>query len=92
MLHLVGPLLNRAPMVVGLPLQTGFAVSNNAFTIVPTNAGLNLSQVTLGPPSMVQEGDLVYFVANSARPRSLVLPQLVVYKRMPIDQFTPRAR
>lgn len=91
-MHLVGPLLNRVPLIVGFPLQTGLAASSNAFFIVPSPAGLQLSQVTLGTPSLVQPGDIAFMVADSARPRSLTLVQLVVYKGMPIDRFAPAPR
>lgn len=91
-MHLVGPLLNRVPLMVGFPLQTGLAASSNSFLILPSPAGIHLSQVTLGSPSLVQAGDIVYFVADSARPRSLTLVQLVVYKGMPLDQFAPAPR
>lgn len=84
--HLVGPIVNRFPLRIAIP------GTNNALTVLPGPGGLNLSQVTLGTPRMVQPGDIVYFVASSARPRSLILPQLVVYKQEPMDGIRPGPR
>jgi hypothetical protein len=79
-LHVVGPLINRVPPII---LTEG----NNRITVLPPPAGLRLTQITIGTISDVRPGDLVFFVAQSARPKSLILEQMIVYKRMPIDQF-----
>lgn len=79
-LHIVGPLVSRNPVMIAWE-------GNNALTIVGGPAGVTLSQITPGSIADVRPGDLVYFAAQDARPKSLVLEQLVVYKAMPIDQF-----
>ena len=82
----VGPIVNRLPLRVAIP------GTNNALTVLPGPGGLNLSQVTMGTPRMVQPGDIVYCVASSARPRSLILPQLIVYKQEPMGGTPPGPR
>jgi hypothetical protein len=79
-MHIVGPLVSKNPVMIGWE-------GNNALGIVGGPAGVSLSQITPGSIRDVRPGDLVYFAAVDARPKSLVLEQLVVYKAMPIDQF-----
>jgi hypothetical protein len=79
-MHIVGPLISKTPVMVAWE-------GNNAMTVIGGPAGVSLSQITPGNIRDVKPGDLVYFAAVDARPKSLVLEQLVVYKAMPIDQF-----
>ncbi len=79
-MHVVGPLMSRVPPVI---LTEG----NNRVQVVPPPAGLRLTLVTIGNLTDVKPGDLAFFVARDARPRSLILEELVIYKRMPIDQY-----
>ena len=79
-LHIVGPLASKNPVMIAWE-------GNNAMAVVGGPAGVSLSQITPGALTDVRPGDLVYFAAVDARPKSLVLEQLVVYKSMPIDQF-----
>lgn len=83
MIHVVGPLFSRVP----LRIQVNDGA--NVITVVAPPQGINMTQVTLGSPAFVRPGDQVYFAAVEARPKSLILDQLVVYKAMPIDQFAP---
>jgi hypothetical protein len=79
-MHIVGPLVRKAPVMIGWE-------GNNAMTVLAPPQGVSMSQITPGSAADIRPGDLVYFAAVDARPKSLVLEQLVVYKSMPIDQF-----
>lgn len=79
-MHIVGPLVSKAPVMVAWE-------GNNAMLVVGGPAGVSLSQITPGSINYVRPGDLAYFAAQDARPKSLVLEQLVIYKAMPLDQF-----
>lgn len=79
-MHVVGPLANRVPPVI-------ITEGNNRIQVVPPPAGLRLTLVTIGNLADVKPGDLAFFVARDARPKSLILEELVIFKTMPIDQF-----
>jgi hypothetical protein len=81
-LHVVGPLIGVNPVRVAIP-------GNNAVAIFPAVNGIYITQVTAGSPQYVRPGDLVYAVASTMTPRTVVLSQLVVYKSMSINQFIP---
>ena len=58
--------------------------------VVPAGGGgFTLSQITPGSMALVRPGDLAYFVPVEARWKSLILDQLVIYKKIPLDQFHP---
>jgi hypothetical protein len=80
--HVVGPILNRSPLQLGIG-------GNNAIAIFPADGGFQMSQITEGSPALLRPGDLVYFLASRATPQSLELQQLVVNKAMFIDQMQP---
>jgi len=80
--HVVGPILNRDPLVIATS-------GNDAVTVFPGNNGLTLTRVTLGSASLIQVGDLVWTVPADANPKTLALDRLVVYKSVPYDQFVP---
>jgi hypothetical protein len=80
--HAVGPLVSRDPMAIAV---TG----NDALVILPTGAGLTVTQVTPGSSSFARAGDLVYFVPTGFNPRSLLIGQLILYKGVPLEQFVP---
>lgn len=80
--HVVGPVVSRDP----LALAVG---GNDAVQVVPSAAGVILSQVTPGSTSFVQTGDVVWCSPVASTPRTLALGQLVVYKRIPASQFVP---
>jgi hypothetical protein len=82
-LHVVGPIVNVNP-VLSLGVGGGIAVS-----IIPSAGSLFITSITPGSASFVRKGDLVYFAPVEANPKSLVLSQLVVYKKIPQSQFTP---
>lgn len=80
--HVVGPIVSWIPLRIGLG-------GNNVMTVLPAASGVPMTQVTPGSIGLVKPGDLVYFAARQARPESLVLDQLVVYKSTPLDLFAP---
>ena len=80
-LHVVGNVLALNPLVLGIP-------GNNRAAVLPSPAGpLAMSQVTRGSSSFAQKGDLVFLVPRNVLPKSLVVAQLVLYKKMPLKQF-----
>jgi len=81
--HVVGPVVGWNP----LRLSIG---ANNAVAIVPNSGdGISMTRVTAGTPTYAKKGDMAFVVPGSAGPRSLALGQLVLYKRMPMNQFAP---
>jgi hypothetical protein len=82
-LHIVGNAINLNPLQIGLP-------GNNSATIVPAPGGnMTMSQVTRGSSSFAQKGDVVFLMPTQVAPKSLVLAQLVLYKKIPRSQFAP---
>ncbi|MDX2039422.1 MAG: hypothetical protein SFX72_22445 [Isosphaeraceae bacterium] len=75
-LHVVGPILARSPLQLAIE-------GNNAVTVYPAPTGVSVTQVTVGNPSIPKVGDRVYFVAESAEPKTLTVSQLVLYKNTP---------
>jgi hypothetical protein len=80
--HVVGPIVNRAPLQVGIG-------GNNAMAVLPSGPEFQMTQITEGSAAMLRPGDLVYFLATRATPLSLELRQLVVNKAIFIDQMRP---
>lgn len=80
-LHVVGNLLNRQPLQVGLP-------GNNFATIMPdaTNQ-MTVTQVTEGSTRLTRKGDYAFLMPREAKLRGLWVSQLVVYKTIPMRQF-----
>lgn len=66
-----------------------FVGGNNTLSVAPSPNGLTLTQVTGGSATYVKPGDLAYYVPAAATPRALALSQLIIYKAMPLDRFTP---
>lgn len=80
-LHIVGTTIGINPLRVNLP-------GNNFATVLPANqGGLTITQVTRGNPSFAEKGDLVFLMPTELTPRSVVLSQLVLYKKIPFRQF-----
>lgn len=80
--HVVGPLVSRDPLGIAV-------IGNDAVAILPTAAGLTVSQVTPGSSSFVRPGDLAYFIPNGFNARTLGIGRLVLYKGMPLSRFVP---
>jgi hypothetical protein len=85
-MHVVGNALNLGPLRLGVP-------GNNFVTVLPPNPGvLTISQVTMGSPSFAGKGDFAFLTPVQGRAvteKSLVLAQVVLYKKMRRDQFVP---
>jgi len=81
-LHAIGTVAGLNPLRLNVP-------GNNIATILPAAGTMSMTQVTLGAPSYVKKGDLAFIMPISVEPRSLVLSQLVIYKRMPFSQYIP---
>jgi hypothetical protein len=82
-LHIVGNAINLNPLQIGLP-------GNNTATIVPAPGGnMTMSLVTRGSSSFAQKGDVVFLMPVQVTPKSLILSQLVLYKKMPRSEFAP---
>lgn len=82
-LYVVGNALSRGPLQLGIP-------GNNMAAVVPDNAGnLTISQVTRGTPALARKGDFLFLTPVSLNPKTLILAQLVLYKKIPLSQFSP---
>ncbi|WP_422924688.1 hypothetical protein [Singulisphaera sp. PoT] len=80
-LYVVGNALGLDPLRVGTP-------GNNVATIVPDASGsFTMTQVTRGTQSFAEKGDIVFLTPVDLNPKSLVLNQLVVYKKIPRSRF-----
>lgn len=78
-IHVVGPIVGANPLQVAIG-------GNNALSVLPDLSGLTMSSITPGSIEMVNRGDMVYLVVDEALPKSLVVSQLVVYKKFPIPR------
>jgi hypothetical protein len=62
---------------------------SNPITVLTNVDGLTVTQITQGSNSYAKRGDLVYVESEGAETRGLDVTRLVLYKKMPIHQFTP---
>ncbi len=78
--------------IVGNPTQASplqiRVNATNWMTIQPGNGGMTVTQVTLGSNSFARKGDIAYIVADSSAPRSVNVSMLVLYKTIPLRQFS----
>ncbi len=74
--HIVGPLNSLDPFRIA-------AANNISYAIQPGMGGLSMSRITLGSAELARRGDLVYYVADEAQPKSLIMSLLVLYKKTP---------
>lgn len=79
-LHVVGNVLNTNPLRVATP-------GNNFATVVPADGAMSVTQMTRGSCSFAEKGDLVYLMPTQLTARTVVLSQLVLYKKIPLRQF-----
>ncbi len=80
-LYVVGNALGWGPLRLGIP-------GNNIANIVPDDSGsFTMTQVTRGTPSFAEKGDMVFLTPIDLNAKSLVLTQLVLYKKIPRSQF-----
>jgi len=85
-LHVVGNLVNRVPMQIGLP-------GNNFATVLPNATGeITVTQVTLGSTRLTRKGDYAFLMPRQAKPRGLWVSQLVLYKTIPFRRFNAGGR
>lgn len=83
-LHVVGNVVGNNPVRIGLP-------GNGMITVVPNDpSGLSVTQMTRGNASFAEKGDLVFLMATDMTRRSVVLSQLVLYKKVALKDFRPR--
>lgn len=70
------------------PSMTLRVPGNNLMTIIPGGTNmLQMTQVTHGSWSFVEKGDLVYLLTSGVTLDSLVVQQLVLYKKIPRNRF-----
>jgi hypothetical protein len=83
-MHIVGSSMGFG----GDPVRiAGFG--QNWYTIQPSANGMSVTRVTIGNSSYARRGDLVYFVPENVGPRSVDVGQLVLYKKIPFQDFQP---
>jgi len=75
-LDVIGQVVNRYPLVVRLP-------DNTLIKVLGPQGIPPMTLVTFGSPTFVRSGDLVWYLATGANPRTLGLEQLIVYKTVP---------
>ena len=65
---------------------------NNSITILADESGpMTNTEVTRGNAGLADKGDFVYLVPTDMTPRTVVLSQVVLYKKMPKSQYKPPA-
>jgi len=80
-LYAVGSVAGLNPLRLNVP-------GNNVVTILPPDGGtISFTQVTRGSSSFAQKGDLAFMMPTEVTPKSLILSQLVLYKKIPLSQF-----
>jgi len=85
-LYAVGNVVQLNPFLqIGVP-------GDNRISILPAPGGnMSMSQVTRGTPTFAQSGDSVFLTTADRNAKTLVLSQLVLYKKIPIREFSPTA-
>jgi hypothetical protein len=81
-LHVVGNILAVDPL-----LRVGIDGNNWAVILPADDSGLNMTQVTVGTPTYVKKGDLVYYIPDAAGPKSLVASRVILYKKIPLRDY-----
>jgi hypothetical protein len=80
-LHVVGNALSINPLQVRVP-------GNNFATVLPAEpGGMTVTQMTRGNSTFAEKGDLVFLMPTELTSRTVVLSQLVLYKKIPLRQF-----
>jgi hypothetical protein len=84
-LHVVGNFIpNPNAVLVGIP-------GNNFASVMPANPGnFAITQITRGSSSFADKGDLVYLMPVNLTPRTVVLTQLVLYKKVSLAEYRAR--
>ncbi len=78
----IPPRIHAVGNVIGLdPLRVGVD-GNNWLAILASPNGLDMTQVTLGTPTFVKKGDLVYYIPESANLKTLAISRFILYKKV----------
>jgi hypothetical protein len=78
----IPPRIHAVGNVIGLdPLRVGVD-GNNWLAVLPSEEGLDMTQVTLGSPTFVKKGDLVYYIPEAANEKSLAVSRFILYKKV----------
>ncbi len=81
-LHVVGHVLAVNPVV------RVEVVGNNFANVTPVDAGgVTITQMTRGDTAFAEKGDLVYLMPTDTTARTVVLSQVVLYKKVPLRAF-----
>jgi len=80
-LHVVGNAVSVNPL-----LRISVLGTNSAF-VMPDENGLSVTQMTRGDSSFAEKGDLIYLMPTELSPRSVVLSQVVLYKKVSLRRF-----
>ena len=81
-LYAVGTVAGLNPLRLNVP-------GNNFATVLPAAGNITMTQVTRGSSTFVKKGDLAFMMPMEVTPKSLVLSQLVIWKKIPLSQFVP---
>ncbi len=85
-LHVVGTVIERAPLRLAVP-------GNNFATIIGgNNVQFTVSQVTRGNMNHPRKGDYAFLLPRAINKRGLSVSQLVLYKSIGLRQFNPAGR
>jgi hypothetical protein len=80
-IHVVGNVISSSPLRASV-------LATNFVTVLPADPGvMAITQVTRGDSSFADKGDLVFLMPTDLTQRSVVLSQLVLYKKIPLRQF-----
>ena len=81
-LHVVGNFLDLNPFLrISAP-------GNNFATVLPDDAGgMTVTQMTRGDTSFAEKGDLVFLMPTELTERTVVLSQVVLYKKIALRRF-----
>jgi hypothetical protein len=81
-LHVVGHVIGVNPV---LRVEV---VGNNFASVMPMESGaVTITQMTRGDTTFAEKGDLVYLMPTDTTPRTVVLSQVVLYKKIPLRSF-----
>jgi hypothetical protein len=82
-LHVVGSVVQRAPLRLAVP-------GNNIATVIGgQNVQFTVSQVTRGTMNHPRKGDYAFLLPRAINRKGLSVSQLILYKSMPLWQFNP---
>ena len=84
-LHVVENAVGNDPLSIAIG-------GNNAMTILEDESGpMTINEVTRGNTGLAEKGDFIYLVPTDMTPRTVVLSQAVLYKKIPLREYKPPA-